>query len=75
MDGQQILKDYDEFVTDQYMKIKSQCCSYGELKEQIKRVRKVLMWKQGYTLGEKLEALLQKEIDSALETLPILGPK
>ena len=71
MGNEQIIKEYDEFAADQYVKIRSQCQSYGELKKRIKKVGDDLRWERGTDLWKMMERLLQKEIDSVLETLPI----
>lgn len=71
MDNAQIIKEYEEFAADQYTKIRSQCQSYGELKRRIEKVGHDLSWGHGTDLWKMMERLLQKEIDSVLETLPI----
>lgn len=71
MDNGQIIKAYEEFAADQYAKIRSQCQSYGELQKRIDKAGRDLRWGHGTDLWKMMERLLQKEIDSVLETLPI----
>lgn len=71
MDNEQIIKEYEEFAADQYAKIRSQCQNYGELQKRIGTTGHDLRWKHGTDLWKMMERLLQKEIDSVLETLPI----
>lgn len=75
MDSRKILRDYEEFAREQYMKVRSQCCCYGELKERMERVKNDLHWeKAAGSIWEVMEMLMQEEIGSVLETLPIQTP-
>lgn len=71
MDVKKIIKGYEEFAAEQYMKIRSQCRCYGELREQIERAKQDMRWARSSELSKKMEKLMRKEIDSVLETLPI----
>lgn len=71
MDNGLIIKEYEEFAAYQYAKIRSQCQNYGELQKRIGKAGHDLRWGHGTDLWKMMEHLLQKEIDSVLETLPI----
>nr|WP_300816141.1 hypothetical protein [uncultured Acetatifactor sp.] len=75
MDSTEILRDYEEFAREQYMKVRSQCCCHGELEERMEVLRKDLRWEPAAgSIWEAMDMLMRKEIDSVLKMLPIQNP-